>query len=164
MKAPMMLGMRDDNKRTALICACCVSGNAECASVLLAAGADVNAEDGHGVRPLHLAAMQGDSDLTTALLKTKRQGNSGGDAIDIVVDATDSQGRTALICATMEGHAEVAKLLVEEGAADLSITDGTGATALEWAVDLEHFDIVKILQAGRSGDNRDTLASAEEGP
>jgi manganese/zinc/iron transport system permease protein len=74
MKPAMMLGMRDDNKRTALLCACCVSDNAACAAVLLENGADVDAGDGHGVRPLHLAAMQGDAGLMAALLITPAAG------------------------------------------------------------------------------------------
>jgi len=57
----------------------------------------------------------------------------------------------------MEGHTEVVKLLVEEGEADLSVKDLNGADALEWAVDLEHFEIVQLLQAGQSG----TVAAAE---
>ena len=142
MKAPMMLGMRDDNKRTPLLCACCVSGNARCARVLLEAGADVNAEDGAGVRPLHLAAMQGDAELVAALLQ------QGG----VDVDATDGQGRTALVCATMDGHVEVCAALLE-GGADMSVRgDGAsggmaGGDATEWAVDLEHYPIVKLFQA-----------------
>ena len=127
--------------------------------LFLPLGADVNAEDGHGVRPLHLAAMQGDRELTAALLAVKGHGATGGAAID--VNAVDRQGRTALLCATMEGHTEVVKLLVEEGEADLSVKDLNGADALEWAVDLEHFEIVQLLQAGQSGDKGDTVAAAE---
>lgn len=124
----------------------------------LSVGADVNAEDGHGVRPLHLAAMQGDRELTAALLAAKGgQGAAPADGPAIDVNAADRQGRTALLCATMEGHTEVVKLLVEEGEADLSVKDLNGADALEWAVDLEHFEIVQLLQAGQSG----TVAAAE---
>ena len=82
-KPRLLLGLRDTNQRTALLCACCVSDNAAAASVLLENGADVNAEDGHAVRPLHLAAMQGDVELLKALLPHKPD-----------LDAKDGQGRS----------------------------------------------------------------------
>ncbi len=80
-KPRLLLGLRDTNQRTALLCACCVSDNAAAASVLLENGADVDAEDGHAVRPLHLAAMQGDVELLKALLPHKPD-----------LDAKDGQG------------------------------------------------------------------------
>ena len=82
-KPKLLLGLRDTNQRTALLCACCVSDNAAAASVLLENGADVDAEDGHAVRPLHLAAMQGDVELLKALLPHKPD-----------LDAKDGQGRS----------------------------------------------------------------------
>ena len=84
-KPKLLLGLRDTNQRTALLCACCVSDNAAAASVLLENGADVDAEDGHAVRPLHLAAMQGDVELLKALLPHKPD-----------LDAKDGQGRSVL--------------------------------------------------------------------
>ena len=133
MKPPMLLGMRDENQRTALLCACCVSGNAASAAVVLEHGADVNAEDKHRLRPLHLAAMQGDVDLTRALLLHNPD-----------LDALDGQGRTALLCATMEGHAEVVQSLVSAGAS-VDVKDANGADAAEWAKDLEHDEILDIV-------------------
>lgn len=151
-KASMLLGMRDDNERTALLCACCIGGNAKCATLLVQAGADVNAQDVHGVRPLHFAAMQGDGELAAALLKDSGQesGQDNPEKKKIDVDAVDGQGRTALICATVEGHTEVVKLLIDSGA-NRSLKDRNGADALEWAIDLEHYEIVKLLDNSAHG-------------
>jgi len=149
MKPPMMLGMKDDNQRTALLCACCVSDNASCAAVLLEHGADVDAADKNGVRSLHLAAMQGDTLLVQALL----EGSKAADGVTYKpeLDAVDGQGRTPLLCAVMEGHLEVVQALVASGC-DVQAKDSQGADAMEWATDLEHDDIAAALSsAGESG-------------
>ena len=139
-KPRLLLGLRDTTQRTALLCACCVSDTAAAASVLLENGADVDAEDGHAVRPLHLAAMQGDVELLKALLPHKPdldakdgQGRSvpafSISAIDFFhllaaglspkcyQDQSLGDGfRTALLCATMEGHGEAVEALLDAGA------------------------------------------------
>ncbi len=60
----------------------------------------------------------------------------------ITADDECDRGQTALICASMEGHVEVARLLVEAGA-DLSIKDWSGKTALDWA---NKDEIVELLE------------------
>lgn len=67
---------------------------------LLAAHAGVNAADGGGYTPLHLAAFRGDLAVTDALLAP------GADA-----RPRSDDGKTALMLAEQEGHDEVARRL-----------------------------------------------------
>ncbi len=70
------------------------------ATLLVDAGADVNARQQGGVTPLHEAAHIGDRDLTQLLL------DHGGDA-----SAKDDQGKTPADTARAGGHTAVVALL-----------------------------------------------------
>lgn len=72
---------------------------------LLELGADVEAEDAYGRRPLHLAAAGGCEEVVKALVEAGAS-----------VDAGTQGGDTALMKACMFGHVETAKLLLEAGA------------------------------------------------
>ena len=96
----------------------------------------IHSGDGTGMCPLHLAAMQGDVALLQTLLPFADEDD---------LDATDGQGRTALLLATLEGHAEVVRLLLESGA-DAAVKDSDGSDARRWATDLAHDDICALLK------------------
>jgi ankyrin repeat protein len=81
-------------------------GNAEMLSLLLAAGGDPNAVFGEGESVLMTAARAGDSASVQALL------DAGGDPNT----AERWHGQTALMWAAIEGHADVAELLIAHGA------------------------------------------------
>ena len=53
-----------------------------------------------------------------------------------LIDATDNQLRSPLICASIEGHGNVVAWLLSSGA-DATIRDSGGTTAEAWAEDLE---------------------------
>eukprot|EP01047_Picozoa_sp_COSAG01_P066900 COSAG01_NODE_9331_length_2481_cov_7.890848_1_plen_826_part_11 len=140
MKARPLLELRDDSRRTALHWACLAASSQRAATVtvLLTASADANAADGGKARlcPLHMAAMQGDLELTRALLASEPAPD---------VDIIDAQGRTPLVCATLDGHAEVAALLLGAGGCS-TISDNSGSNANEWATLLDHTDITALFE------------------
>jgi len=80
-------------------------GHVDVVAALLVAGADANAANERGRRPLHWAATLGNADASAVLVK------SGADA-----NARDEHGRTPLHLAAREGRLEIVKLLVEAGA------------------------------------------------
>jgi len=99
----------------------------EVAKLLLAKGADVNAETlsrwgVSGSSTLHVAATRGSRDLAALLI-------DGGANLN----AKDSDGRTPLHVAAADGHYEVARLLVEKGS-DVNAEDSDGDTPLYAAV------------------------------
>ena len=128
-------------KRTALYSACSIGGGnagpsntAAVAEVLLEYGPEfIDAGDGTGTCPLHLAARQGDVALVQVLLKHSPE-----------LDAIDDAGRTALTCATIEGHLEATRVLLEAGASP-SIVDASGSDARSWAHVLEHDQILALF-------------------
>eukprot|EP01046_Picozoa_sp_COSAG06_P046645 COSAG06_NODE_6638_length_2843_cov_1.221129_2_plen_779_part_00 len=142
-KPSMLVGMRDEQKRTALYSACSVgsgSGSVSAvAAVLLEYGpAFVDSGDGSGICPLHLAARQGDAALVEVLLRCEPD-----------LEAIDDAGRTPLVCATMEGHTAVVQVLLEAGAS-ARIADASGSDARSWAELLEHDEISALFDGGGS--------------
>ena len=94
---------------------------------LLAFGADVNAPDDVGLRPLHHAALQGDGEIASLLLAAGAETNA-------VPTGEVHEGMTALSLAAWAGHAldeqdrwtPLTHLLIEQGGAVLE-TDGIPA-------------------------------------
>ncbi len=62
-----------------------------------------------------------------------------------MVNAQNIEGATALMWASLEGHPEIAKLLIEEGA-DVNVQNDDGATALMAASQEGHKEIAKLLR------------------
>ena len=73
------------------------------------------------------------------------------------VNAKFRYGTTALFKAAERGYAEVAKVLLDRGA-DVKVKDTFyGATAMTWALDNKHVDVVKLLLQKDTTDVDDVL-------
>ena len=99
---------RDRAGRTALHYAA-TNGRTAVVELLLATGAELNAEDDNKVRPLHTAAYAGHTAVVLLLLKEK----------EADVNATSAAafgGETALDLAKKKGHVDVVALLESRGA------------------------------------------------
>ncbi len=116
----------------------------EAVRVLVEGGADVRAKSRNGFTPLLFAAKQGDSESVRILLAAGANVNEGtpirnrapGRRAAPIEDETDPDvpdGVTPLLMASASGHEALALFLLEKGA-DPNAADGTGATALHYAV------------------------------
>jgi len=119
----------------ALHCAC-LSGSDECVQLLLAQPSpQVDRRGVGGWTAAHCCAATGN-------LATLRLLLSGGAA----VDAADDDGLSPLHVACIGGHADVARALLEGGAAPLRPSGPKGWTAAHWAAALAHVDCLRLLQ------------------
>jgi len=92
------------------------------------------------------AVRKGDAAAVTALL------DKGAD-----VNAKFRYGQTALFKAAERGHTEVVKVLLARGV-DVTVKDTFyGSTARTWAIDQEHFEIVRMLFEKDSSDADEVL-------
>ena len=80
-------------------------GSAETVKALIAAGADVGAQDHRSLTPLHLAAMQGE----TRVLKTLIEAGA-------LIEAQNEKRLTPLHMAAFQGETEAVKALIAAGA------------------------------------------------
>jgi ankyrin repeat protein len=85
--------------------------------------------------PLHAACRAGDMERVKQLL----DGDGG-----VHVDKRDWQGMTALMWASIYGHTEVVRLLLDKGAL-LDEKDEDGRTALMRASDNSHTEVMRLL-------------------
>ncbi|KAL0261041.1 Glycerophosphocholine phosphodiesterase [Diplodia seriata] len=106
--------------------------------LLVDAGVDINYQDEQGETALHLAARYGH----TACAKTLITGTSDQKAN--VELAENAFAWTPLFIACVDGHLDVAKLLIEAGA-DLEKADLSGWTPKEHAALRGHLDIANVL-------------------
>ena len=115
--------------------------------LLLRAGADAKSANRYGMTPLHLAAVNGNADVTRDLL------DAGADA-----NAVLPEGETVLMTAARTGAAEVVALLLDRGANVDARDRWHGESALMWAAAQNHGDAVSVLIArGAPVDSRSTL-------
>ena len=91
---------------------------------------------GEGETALKHAAEQGIPELVRLLVQR-----------GVDVDAVDGIGDTALIAASGRGHADVVRILVEEGGADVEIVGWAGETPLYAACQDGWADVVELLLA-----------------
>ncbi|KAI0016478.1 ankyrin repeat-containing domain protein [Xylariomycetidae sp. FL0641] len=140
---------------TPLLMACKV-GRGPLAQFLVKKGANTNAEDHHGRRPLHWITMYGNRRAAEVLVKY------GAD-----VNARDREGKTALMWATELQTPSMAKYLLSVGA-DVTTAALDGTTALHMAICSRKRAIVNLLlQAGarpdqEAADGTTPLQLAEE--
>lgn len=114
-----------------------LNGDAELASMLLYAGANVGAKTRiGGYTPLHLAAQIGHASVIAPLI-----------AAGAPVSAATTTGATALMQAAHAGSTESIRMLIENGA-DPNVTElANGQTALMFAAAANRVDVVKMLLA-----------------
>ena len=94
------------------------------------------------------AVRKGDAAAVTALL------DKGAD-----VNAKFRYGQTALFKAAERGHAAIVKVLLDRGA-DVTVQDTFyKATAMTWAIDGGHVEVVRLLIAKNAGSVDDVLMS-----
>ena len=112
----------------------------ETARLLLAAGANVNAETRlGGITPLFMACTNGNPHIIALLLK------SGASA-----KAVKSNGTTALMIAAASGSTDSVKTLLDAGA-DINATEKAhGQTALMFAAALNRADVATYLLASHA--------------
>ena len=103
------------------------------ARLLLQAGADADAANRYGVRPLAIACQNGNAELVKLLLK------SGADP-----DAQLHGGETALMTAARTGSLAAVQSLIAAGA-DVHAKEQRGQTALMWAAAEGNADVVAAL-------------------
>lgn len=126
---PEAVHWRDKGEQTPLFCAY----HLQAAKTLIALGADVNARDDIGWRPLNVACSWADADVVDALL------DAGAD-----VNAQDNIGWTALHEVAQLGSVERVTHLMERGA-KIDLLTEYGATPLYEAIDYGHCEVVDLL-------------------
>lgn len=140
---------QDKEGQTALWLAA-VKGHVDTVRLLLAKEADVERGDNSKKKALNLTARAGHAAVVELLL------NKGADVEGrgrVLVDYEGYLGladlRTPLHEAALNGHAAVVKLLLAKGARTRA-QDGHGNTALDYAVQKDHFAVVELLRAKRA--------------
>ena len=114
-----------------------LNGDAEMASMLVVAGANVSARTRiGGYTPLHLAAQIGHANVIAPLV-----------AAGAVVSAATTTGATPLMHAAHSGNTDAVRILIENGA-DPNVKElANGQTALMFAAASDRVEVVKLLIA-----------------
>ena len=112
-----------DDKGSTLLHWACYSGSQESAELLIAFGADPNAQEADGKTPLHWAAFEGHEDICRFLLSMAAEGGGGGGATNggsgahhrvdyMLLSEDDSRHRLLTPChlAVINRHMDVAQL------------------------------------------------------
>ncbi len=128
---------------------------------IIATGFDVNRRNTAGQTALHLAAAAGDTQLVRALLAAEADltlKNTAGQTAEQVASAagqtniatilsqptTAAEQAAALWAAAWRGDKGTVKSLVQAGA-NVNVADADGWTALHFAADSGHLNVVKVL-------------------
>lgn len=111
-------------------------GSVGVAKVLADAGADINVvvSTASQRRPIHQAAQNGHLKMVQFLLER-----------NVIVDAVEEDGATALWLACQEGYTEIVKLLLDAGANPSAETVQSGCRPLHQACQNGHLETVKLL-------------------
>jgi ankyrin repeat protein len=111
------------------------NGRKDQCELLLATGANVNAQNDYGNTPLQYAAMNGHKEICKLLIANKAN-----------INTQDSHGFTALMYATNGNYKEICELLIENKAA-INTKNQEGLTALMLAANNGHKEICELLIA-----------------
>ncbi|UKZ52676.1 hypothetical protein TrVGV298_006457 [Trichoderma virens] len=87
-----------------------------------------------GWRLLEWAIEKDDAEMIKLLLD---------DSIDL--RAKDDTGWNPLISASRNGQADIVRLIIDTGKADIDLKDNNGFTALSWAIKNNHEDVARLL-------------------
>ena len=137
-RSPLMKILRNSKAQTEMI------------ELLLDRGADINTQDKWGVRPLHFAAI---TDLDILKLFARR-------GVDL--NSVTENNESALIGATRYNRKSTVAFLLDQGV-NLNIVDREGKTALNYALERQHSDIVDMLQAKNAkASDEQTIAKAQK--
>ena len=127
----------DYDRRTPLYSAS-GQGHREIVEWLLRRGADPNIRgDSTLLTPLHMAALNGQVDVSRILLQHKTDRN-----------ALDVEGQTPFHLASKQGHIRLARLLLEHGV-DVNALDNNHSTALHLTSKEGHTDVARWLLGQR---------------
>lgn len=145
------VNIRDSDNHTPLILACgnpkevATEGHVKAIHLLLAGGANVNAEDDGGYSALDLAVINNNIDVVKLLLEYKCNASH-----------RNQDGFTPLHSACRYGFQDIASLLVSAGA-DLTITDGQGRTPVQLA---QRYGVVLSLASPNASHSPNPSSSA----
>lgn len=133
--APVTIDLQSIDGFTALHAAA-TSGGAQVVSLLVHAGANIFLQDQYGRSPLHFAAAcSAGVDAVNALCEVD----------ETIIDLQDYAGNTALHTAAEYGNHEVLLSLLQT-AADPTVENSHGLTALSVAQEQGHFECIDILK------------------
>ena len=129
---------RDNDGRTPLWFAA-LNGQTDVVRMLVSAGANVNTQDNTGFSALSAASHKGHTDVVNVLLEYGAQ-----------IEARDNDGRTPLWLAALKGQTDVVRTLVSAGADVNTQRNDDGISALGFASQKGHIDVVQILLHNRA--------------
>lgn len=163
----------NDGHKTALLLAS-YGGHADAVEVLLRSGAQINAANSRGdtsiaiasymnhvtvvdvllkrranlllatkehkYTPLHLAAYKGYTDVVSLFL------DSDDEHVHEIVNSKDKEGNSPMMLASIQGHGEVLRLLLDHESCDQSLIDNIGNSAVILAANRGHLECLEILE------------------
>lgn len=113
-----------------------IAKKAHYVAALIKAGADVNVKNYEGYPALIITILQDDIDTLNVLLQSP----------NIDLNITDHHGDTALLHAAYMGNIPLVTALLDAGA-NVMIKDRGGLTALNWAINKNHPEVVAAIKA-----------------
>lgn len=129
------------------------TGRSDLLRLLLAAGATVDSRSSGGPSPLFLAVASGNLERTAMFLNHKADFQTTHTCIEKVKEESFERARTPLQLATQQGHIEIFKLLVSEGA---DIEDESTGMLLRLAASWGRCEIAQyLLNAGIETEGKD---------
>lgn len=132
-----------------------IQASLTCVKLLVRAGADLQAGDSHGRKPIHWASGLGRGDMVRFLVESA--GSSSRAQKKAANEKCVIQQTAPLYWASGKGHHDTVKYLLGKGA-QVEYVDKRGKTAVNWAARFGHSEILRdLLDALREG-NKDVKA------